>query len=111
MERDKKFCPISIMSKAEQMICCNSKKLDRNNCVIKPLFSNKSTGTSVRISCHMTMCWYELTVKFLGPALAGLNGPVDRTLGCCACAPRLKAHYWQNQGSIYFEVGSFSLKT
>ena len=71
MEKDKKICPITT-SKAEQMICCNSKKLDDN--VIKPLYSNQSAGKSVHISFHM-MCWYELTVQFFGASTGRVEWP------------------------------------
>ena len=57
------------------MIYSNSKKVDRT-ILLSHFLANQIAGKPVHISCHVIMCWYELAVQFLGPALPWLNGPV-----------------------------------
>ena len=52
--------------------------------------ANQIAGKPVSISCPMIMCWIELTVSFVGPALAGMNGPVDGALGAMSVLPGSK---------------------
>ena len=79
-KKDKTNFPISAMSEAGQRICCNNKNVD---CTMlsSHFLVNQIAGKLVRISCHIIMCWYELAVQFVGPALAWLNSPVVGALG------------------------------
>ena len=79
-EERQKIFPISAMSEAGEMICCNNKKVD---CTMlsSHFIVNQIAGKSVRISWHIIICWYELAVQFVGPALAWLNSPVVGALG------------------------------
>ena len=63
MESDENFCSTSSLSEAGQMICCNSKKVDRSM-LSNHFLANQIAGKPICISCHMIMCWYELTVQF-----------------------------------------------
>ena len=52
MEKDKNFCSISALSEAGQMICCNSKNVDR--IMLSSHFSANQIAEKpdARISCH-----------------------------------------------------------
>ena len=66
--------------------------------------ANQIAGKSVRISCHIIMCWIELTVQFWETSTGRVEWPSRWSIGCYVCASRFKAYYRQNQGSIYFGV-------
>ena len=63
IEKDKNFCLESTLSEEGQMICCSSKKVDRT-LSLSHFLANKIAGKPVRISHHVLVCWYELTVQF-----------------------------------------------
>ena len=75
MEKDKIFFPISIQSRAGQLICCSNKKVDLTM-LLNHYLANQNAGKTVRISCHKIMCWYELTVQFYGSSTCMVDGPV-----------------------------------
>ena len=80
MESDKNFCPISSLFKAGQMICYNSKQVDRTM-LSNHFLANQIAGKPVCISCHMIMCWYELTVQFCGASNGMVKRPRSRGIG------------------------------
>ena len=113
MESDKNFCTVPTLFKTRQMFRCNSNKVD-GTMLSNRFLANQLAGTPVHISCHMIMCLYELIVQFCGTSTGTVKWPVDRTLVCWVCPPRLKAHHRQNWGStllLYFGVGSLSSKS
>ena len=103
MKKDKRFCPVSTLSEAGKTICCSSKKVYRSM-LLSHFLVNQIAGKPVHLSYHIIMCWYELMVQFVGPALACISGPVVGALGCYVCASRLQVHDLKNQGSIYFGI-------
>ena len=58
--------------------------------LLSHILANEIAEKPVRISCHVIMCWYELTVQIVGLALAWLNGPVVEALGCYSVLPGSK---------------------
>ena len=68
-------------------------------------------GKPVCISCRI-MCWIELTVQYsVGPALAGLNSPIDRALGAMAVLPGSKPTTGKTRTLFILGCGSFCPKT
>ena len=85
MEKDKKFCPISTLSQAGQMICCSSKKVG-HTMLLSHFLANPIAGKPVTISCHLIMCWYELTVQFCGSSTCMVEWPSNLGTGAlCLC--------------------------
>ena len=50
------------------------------------------------------MCWVEFIGQFSGASTGRVEWPSRWSIGCYVCPSRLKAHYRQNQDSIYFGV-------
>ena len=59
MEKDKRNCPISFLSKAKQMDCCSSKKEDYTM-LLSHFLANQIAGKPVCKSCHtwLTVQWF-----------------------------------------------------
>ena len=66
MEKAKHFCSLSSLSETGQIIC--------------HFLANQIAGKPVGISCHITMCWYELIVQLCG-ALPGSKTTTGQTMG------------------------------
>ena len=80
MEKDKKIGPISTLSKAGQMICCSIRKRRYH------FLANQIAGKPVCISCHLIMCWYELTVQCCGSSTFMAEWPSSWGIGMvCLC--------------------------
>ena len=58
--------------------------------LLSHFLANQIAGKPVLISCHIIICWYGLTVQFVGLALAWLNDPVVKALGCYSVLPGSK---------------------
>ena len=79
--------------------------------LLSHFLANQIAGKPVRISCHLIMCWYELTVQFCRSSTCMAEWPSSEGTGVLFCASSFKTHYLKTRAPSNFGWGSFSPKT
>ena len=58
--------------------------------LLSHFLANQIAGKPVRLSWHIIMCWYELTVQFCGSINCMVEWPSSKALGCYSVLPGSK---------------------